>query len=76
MKIKQYVRKCFVNCNGSCKIFIVRLIRYVLGPLNAGTAGENGRTTDTVKKWGATPATEEQRDGAAKDQPCSRAFNL
>lgn len=33
MKIKQYTRKCFVNYNGQCKIFIVRLIRYVLGPL-------------------------------------------
>lgn len=33
MKIKQYTRKCFVNYNGQCKTFIVRLIIYILGPL-------------------------------------------
>lgn len=54
---------------GQCQVFVVWCIRNVLGP-HAGTAGGNGRTTEAAKKRGATPATEEQRDGAAKDQPC------
>ena len=55
--------------NNGCQVFTVWLIRDVLGP-HAGTAGRNGRTTEAAKKRGATPATEEQRDGAAKSQPC------
>lgn len=39
-------------------------------PSHAGTARGNGRTTEAVKKWGATPATKKQRNGAAKNQPC------
>ena len=61
--------------NNGRQVFIVWLIRDVLGP-HAGTAGGNGRTTEAAKKRGATPATEEQRDGAAKSQPCRRARNL
>lgn len=72
MEIKQCVKKCFIIRR---QVFIVWLIRDVLGP-HAGTAGGNGRTTEAAKKRGATPATEEQRDGAAKSQPCRRARNL
>lgn len=51
------------------RFFTIWLIRDVLGP-HVGTAGGNGRTTEAAKKRGATPATEEQRDGAAKSRPC------